>query len=133
MLHIKSVFPETMPDGSVISTKVIIEGDNEHAGWHIPLSIPKEYLEKDYADIMVYCERSIFQALSPQRALNEQFDAIHKSMADLDKSKVELKTMFKDMKEDFDKAVMELTSMSLSKDDIDMSMLLPKESFLEEK
>ncbi|SUN53095.1 phage protein [Streptococcus dysgalactiae] len=35
MLVITSNYPEQMPDGSVSGAKVMLDGIDDHAGWHI--------------------------------------------------------------------------------------------------
>ncbi|WP_375708835.1 DUF1366 domain-containing protein [Streptococcus dysgalactiae] len=73
MLVITSNYPEQMPDGSVSGAKVMLDGIDDHAGWHIPLSLPKEYLKKPQSEVMALCEKMIYQQLQPQKALNEKF------------------------------------------------------------
>ncbi|VDC41848.1 hypothetical protein FMV2238Y02_02870 [Streptococcus canis] len=73
MLVITSNYPEQMPDGSVSGAKVMLDGIDVHAGWHIPLTLPKEYLDKPQSEVMAMCEKMIYQQLQPQKALNEKF------------------------------------------------------------
>lgn len=73
MLVITSNYPEQMPDGSVSGAKVMLDGIDDHAGWHIPLTLPKEYLDKPQSEVMALCEKMIYQQLQPQKALNEKF------------------------------------------------------------
>lgn len=74
MLVITSNYPEQMPDGSVSGAKVMLDGIDDHAGWHIPLTLPKEYLDKPQSEVMTLCEKMIYQQLKPQKALNEKVD-----------------------------------------------------------
>lgn len=39
MLVITSNYPEQMPDGSVSGAKVMLDGIDDHAGWHILFDI----------------------------------------------------------------------------------------------
>ncbi|HEL0690023.1 TPA: DUF1366 domain-containing protein [Streptococcus equi subsp. zooepidemicus] len=73
MLVITSNYPEQMPDGSVSGAKVMLDGIDDHAGWHIPLTLPKEYLDKPQSEVMALCEKMIYQQLQPQKALAEKF------------------------------------------------------------
>ncbi|VTT16043.1 DUF1366 domain-containing protein [Streptococcus dysgalactiae] len=84
MLVITSNYPEQMPDGSVSGAKVMLDGIDDHAGWHIPLTLPKEYLDKPQSEVMTLCEKMIYQQLQPQKALNEKFAKL-----DTDVEKVE--------------------------------------------
>lgn len=84
MLVITSNYPEQMPDGSVSGAKVMLDGIDDHAGWHIPLTLPKEYLDKPQSEVMTLCEKMIYQQLKPQKALNEKFAKL-----DTDVEKVE--------------------------------------------
>lgn len=80
MLVITSNYPEQLPDGSVSGAKVMLDGIDDHAGWHIPLSLPKEYLKKPQSEVMALCEKMIYQQLQPQKSLNEQFTKIDKNI-----------------------------------------------------
>ncbi|HEQ0782459.1 TPA: DUF1366 domain-containing protein [Streptococcus pyogenes] len=73
MLVITSNYPEQMPDGSVSGAEVMLDGIDDHAGWHIPLTLLKEYLDKPQSEVMTLCEKMIYQQLKPQKALNEKF------------------------------------------------------------
>lgn len=57
MLVITSNYPEQMPDGSVSGAKVMLDGIDDHAGWHIPLSLPKEYLKNLKARLWHFARR----------------------------------------------------------------------------
>ncbi|WLR88597.1 DUF1366 domain-containing protein [Streptococcus iniae] len=85
MLNITSKYPKQMADGSLSGTSVIIDGTDEHAGWHIPLELPKEYLNTPQDEVMKLCQELIFQKLDPAKALSEKFNQFNELVEKADK------------------------------------------------
>lgn len=76
MLNITAKYPHQLPDGSIDGTNVILDGTDSHAGWHIPLILPKEYLDKSQDEVLKLCQEMINQQLDPAKALAEKFEEL---------------------------------------------------------
>lgn len=86
MLNITSKYPDQMPDGSAVGTKVIIDGTGEHAGWHIPLDMPADALNMDQSELIKIAEEQIQMALNPGRTLAEKFAKLQETLESADKA-----------------------------------------------
>ncbi len=104
MLNITSKYPDQMPDGSAVGTKVIIDGTGEHAGWHIPLDMPADALNMDQSELIKIAEEQIQMALNPGRTLAEKFAKLQETLESADKAN----------QDKIDKAVEELTTLVTS-------------------
>lgn len=104
MLNITSKYPDQMPDGSAVGTKVIIDGTGEHAGWHIPLNMPADALNMDQSELIKIAEEQIQMALNPGRTLTEKFAKLQETLESADKAN----------QDKVDKAVEELTTLVTS-------------------
>ncbi|AEF25292.1 DUF1366 domain-containing protein [Streptococcus parauberis] len=104
MLNITSKYPDQMPDGSAVGTKVIIDGTGEHAGWHIPLDMPADALNMDQSELIKIAEEQIQMALNPGRTLAEKFAKLQETLEAADKAN----------QDKIDKAVEELTTLVTS-------------------
>lgn len=104
MLNITSKYPDQMPDGSAVGTKVIIDGTGEHAGWHIPLNMPADALNMDQSELIKIAEEQIQMALNPGRTLAEKFAKLQETLEAADKAN----------QDKIDKAVEELTTLVTS-------------------
>lgn len=76
MLNITAKYPHQLPDGSIDGTNVILDGTDSHAGWHIPLILPKEYLNKSQDEVLKLCQEIINQQLDPGKVLAEKFEKL---------------------------------------------------------
>ncbi|GAB6741437.1 hypothetical protein BOVMAS36_14550 [Streptococcus uberis] len=76
MLNITAKYPHQLPDGSIDGTNVILDGTDSHSGWHIPLVLPKEYLDKSQDEVLKMCQEMISQKLDPSKALAEKFEEL---------------------------------------------------------
>ncbi len=104
MLNITSKYPDQMPDGSAVGTKVIIDGTGEHAGWHIPLNMPSNAMSMDQSELIKIAEEQIQMALNPGRSLAEKFAKLQETLESADKAN----------RDKIDKAVEELTTLVTS-------------------
>lgn len=104
MLNITSKYPDQMPDGSAVGTKVIIDGTGEHAGWHIPLNMPSNAMSMDQSELIKIAEEQIQMALNPGRTLAEKFAKLQETLEAADKAN----------QDKIDKSVEELTTLVTS-------------------
>lgn len=86
MLNITAKYPDQMPDGSTVGTRVIIDGTGEHAGWHIPLDMPSNALNMDQSELIKIAEEQIQMALNPGRTLAEKFAKLQETLEEADKA-----------------------------------------------
>lgn len=104
MLNITSKYPDQMPDGSAVGTKVIIDGTGEHAGWHIPLNMPSNAMSMDQSELIKIAEEQIQMALNPGRTLAEKFAKLQETLESANKAN----------QDKVDNAVAELTTLVTS-------------------